>query len=547
MRCAFAAAFFCAVLGSANAQTPPDNPDEHGQGLIPDTAEQLSDVGRTPTYRAFIPERVDLSGRMPRPGDQGRQGSCVGWAVGYAARSYYASRDGRSLNNPANIPSPAYIYNRIKEGGSCDTGSSIYAALSLLKRHGALSLDDYPYSQSRCPPVSDALANTTTDFKLRDFEIVDPKRPDQIKAELAKENPVIFSLRTTRAFNRLGYGDVYRYPDVPTGYHAITAVGYDDRKQAFKLINSWGTRWGEGGFTWIDYDTVTREVNFAYVMRVDPKTAPEPLPIVDPLPPQPTPPPRPSPTPAPVIVVPPPPPAPAPVVVVPPLTPVIPHPVPAPVVDIDIPKCEHVVGTTTDNKVTITGFVGSDERLEQWKKDPAYANADIKLVVRPWPQCEALLTLDKNMARADKPQVHIRRTSGDVLAEGENLRLDIVTPPFPSYLHVAYVQADGSVLNLVQPGAANFKIYSPNSKLTIGDGAGGGPTFRVSRPFGREMLIVTAARAPLFSDARPAKETEREFLTALRLALVAKPDPSLPDRDVAANFDAIVTQEKKTP
>jgi hypothetical protein len=37
------------------------------------------------------------------------------------------------------------------------------------------------------------------------------------------------------------------------GYHCICVVGYDDNKQAWKIKNSWGTSWGEGGFAWIKY------------------------------------------------------------------------------------------------------------------------------------------------------------------------------------------------------------------------------------------------------------------------------------------------------
>jgi hypothetical protein len=59
------------------------------------------------------------------------------------------------------------------------------------------------------------------------------------------------------------------------------------------------------------------------------------------------------------------------------------------------------------------------------------------------------------------------------------------------------------------------------------------------------MLIVLAGRSPIFSDLRPTQETEREFLTALRKALITKPDPFAPDRDVAAGFDAIVTVARK--
>ena len=167
------------------------------------------------------------------------------------------------------------------------------------------------------------------------------------------------------------------------------------------------------------------------------------------------------------------------------------------------------------------------------------------VVVRPWPQCEALLTLDKPLARSDRPRVMIRRPSGDMLAAGEGLVLDIETPSFTSYLHVAYIQADGTVLNLVQPGVGSLAAHSPRSKVVIGDERSAGPQFKVSAPFGREMLIVLAGRSPIFSDKRPTQETEREFLTALRRALIAKPDPSLPDREVTAGFDTIVTVERR--
>src|SRR5262245_18665084 len=66
-----------------------DDSSEYPRGLILDSPEDLKDITRAPTYRAFVPERVDLSRLFPTPGNQGRHGSCVGWAVGYATRAYY--------------------------------------------------------------------------------------------------------------------------------------------------------------------------------------------------------------------------------------------------------------------------------------------------------------------------------------------------------------------------------------------------------------------------------------------------------------------------
>ncbi len=52
------------------------------------------------------------------------------------------------------------------------------------------------------------------------------------------------------------------------GVHAITIVGYDDSKHAFKVINSWGTGWGDAGFTWIDYDYLQQMTYEAFIMNI---------------------------------------------------------------------------------------------------------------------------------------------------------------------------------------------------------------------------------------------------------------------------------------
>jgi hypothetical protein len=519
------------LVGSAEtlAQNPAENALlEHGQGLILDTEEDLAGIPRTPEYRAFLPDRIDLSDRFPAPGDQGKQNSCVGWSVGYAARAYYVNKvEGRDIGQPTNIPSPAYIYNSIRGASStndCGIGSKISDALNLLGQ-GAISINQFPYSEDSCRRPSNSLRAHATDFRIVNWFVVDPNRPDQIKAQLAHEHPVIIGLQTTRDFLRLRRGEIYRSSGQTAGDHAVTAVGYDEKLQAFKVINSWGQNWADGGFGWIDYDTLRKEGRVAYVMRVAASHTPEPSP----------------PKPAPV-VTPKPPPTPGPTPVVKPAPTPAPSPTPGPIVLPEL-ECARVQLVDQRGHRTVIGFVGKDEDLP--RVQAAVKDADLNVSVRPWPQCEALLTLDKPMSRVDRPRVTIRRTSSDILASGEQLVFEVETPPFPSYLHVAYIQADGSVLNLVQPGVGSFNAYAPRTKIVIGDGEVGGRQFRVSAPFGREMLIVVAGRSPIFADLRPTQETERQFLTALRRALIAKPDPAAPDRDVTANCDAIVTVERR--
>jgi C1A family cysteine protease len=47
----------------------------------------------------------------------------------------------------------------------------------------------------------------------------------------------------------------------------VAICGYDDTKHAVKIMNSWGTAWGENGFTWIDYDFLPSLNASVYVMN----------------------------------------------------------------------------------------------------------------------------------------------------------------------------------------------------------------------------------------------------------------------------------------
>jgi len=346
-----------------------------------------------------------------------------------------------------------------------------------------------------------SLQERATDFQIETWLRVDPTNLDQIKAELYQKNPVVLSLHDSTNFQYLRPGQIYSEAGRYVGWHAITAVGYDERRQAFKVINSWGTKWAENGFGWIGYGAFRSDVQEAYVMRV--KAAPSP----PPKPPEPQPP---IPTPSP------------PVSVIPPI------------------DCGEVKLKEGASKRELVGFVGHEEDLEKIRQT---ANgAEINVQLRPWPQCEALLTLNKQLAKSDSPNVSIRAPSEKILKSGERLVFEIKTPPYPSYLHVAYFQADGTVVNLVQPGVGSFKAYSPGSKIVIGDEPGGS-RFRVTEPFGREMLVVLAARSPIFPDARPTNETHREFLTALRRVLLMTADTDTLAREIVAGYDAIITKE----
>jgi uncharacterized protein (TIGR02145 family) len=45
-----------------------------------------------------------------------------------------------------------------------------------------------------------------------------------------------------------------QYSGLVREYHAMVLCGYDDQIHAFKVLNSWGEKWGNKGYIWIDYD-----------------------------------------------------------------------------------------------------------------------------------------------------------------------------------------------------------------------------------------------------------------------------------------------------
>jgi hypothetical protein len=167
-------------------------------------------------------------------------------------------------------------------------------------------------------------------------------------------------------------------------------------------------------------------------VAASPVPSPPPTSVVRPTPPR---------TPAPIVVPIPAPPKPTPISSPPPRPAPRPSPIrPTPAVVLADVECSQVRALDQGGRRTIVGFVGKDEDLSVVRA--AAKGADVAVVVRPWPQCEALLTLDKPLSRSDRPRVTISRSSGDTLASGETLMLEVETPSFPSYLHIVYIQAE---------------------------------------------------------------------------------------------------------
>ena len=416
--------------------------------------------------------------------------------------------EGRPLTSD-NIPSPNFLYN-IARSGPCQGGSSIAENVQALRR-GALSIKEYPATAS-CSLPGAALVGRASDFRVDGMARVDTRSIDDIKGQIANGNPVVAAFRIDAAFQEHRGSRVYRSSGNPgasqdDSLHAMAIIGYDDARQAIRLINSWGRGWGDRGFAWLDYDVALSWLREAAVLKVTP---PEPLPSPpDPVPPA-----------------------------------IAKEELAATLARLNSGGCAHLEVEPGGMKRRVKGYVGSQADKHLLETAVASSN-DVELgevSVTPWPQCELRQTLAFAVSDHDRPQIGIGG-SGDYV-EGERLAFSVRSPGHFSYLYVAYVQADGSVVNLVQPPSPLPTQTPPFQKMTFGDGRDGRASFTIGAPFGQELVVVIASRAPLFDAALAQTQPAREYLSALRRALVYKPQAGMPDRVISAAVVPVRTRAK---
>ncbi|MCX6560922.1 MAG: C1 family peptidase [Candidatus Aminicenantes bacterium] len=265
-----------------------------GLGLRLATPDRLRGVplAFTPYSGDTLPAAVDLSPDMPPPGQQGSQNSCVGWAMAYALKSYQEKVEekqpyGRDAALDARrVFSPAFIYNQCNGGRNVPI---LYAdAFAILSEQGAATWADMPYN------IADAASQPGAEIKQRaarykiDFwRQVNAQDVKEVKAHLHAGFPVLIGANVDQAFIKHPAGTTWQSIGTVVGGHAMVVVGYDDARRAFRLMNSWGRDWADGGFCWVDYDLFRRVVNEAYVAK-DARNSPAPAVVTpgeDPVPP----------------------------------------------------------------------------------------------------------------------------------------------------------------------------------------------------------------------------------------------------------------------
>lgn len=202
-----------------------------------------------------LPASVSLT--MPPVLNQGSEGSCVAFASVYVRSGEWFNKSGATTYSYAsNIFSPEFIYNQIKVG-DCSAGSSPTDALTLLQNKGVCTWDMMPYSYANGCSLMPTSAQTrdAANYKIRSSARVVNSDQAAIKTLLAQKRPLMITISVDQGFYYARTGFIWSsFSGSFYGGHALTLCGYDDSKNAYKVINSWGTGWGDAGYSWIDYN-----------------------------------------------------------------------------------------------------------------------------------------------------------------------------------------------------------------------------------------------------------------------------------------------------
>jgi predicted RecA/RadA family phage recombinase len=247
-----------------------------------DKAQVFEPVSYGYGAQSGLPQKASLEQYAPTCKHQGKQGSCVGWASAYAARSILeAQSTGQSADRVAF--SPAYLYNQIALSG-CQ-GAYMNEAMKAMKQYGGLPFKEFSYDERTCSKApSSQQKQAGQRYRIHGYDRLSVGASDYktdlngIKQHIAQGYPVVIGMMVGGSFMQNMMGQPLWQPSQRDygmrgfGGHAMCVIGYDDDYQggAFQIMNSWGSQWGKNGNAWIrykDFDYFNKE---AYAMYPPP-------------------------------------------------------------------------------------------------------------------------------------------------------------------------------------------------------------------------------------------------------------------------------------
>ena len=176
--------------------------------------------------------------------------------------------------------------------------------------------------------------------------------------------------------------------------------------------------------------------------------------------------------------------------------------------------CGLLTSTSNDDRLTLNGVLrrGDAARVQQALADAQVPEAATQLNFSLFDAdyCGVVQALRPAVDGTAAPP-RLTLLSPNPLLAGQNLRFRVDMPDWPAFLHVFYLSTTGEAGNMVQ---ARQTPYPLNARPEFGE-----PYWRVSEPFGTDLLIAVASSRPLFPVRRRPAERQEEVAAALLATL----------------------------
>lgn len=248
-------------------------------GAVPSTESSISRFAdiKIQRSRGARPTQLVLSDYLPPVGNQKSQGSCVGWSTAYYAYTFAVAKQLGigidKLQTPEWQFSYRYIWNQ--GNGGNNQGMTISKAMEILRDQGCCTLKEMPvdYSDTSERPSQVAVGRAKKYVAQSIGSLISRQRTsdvESLKIYLSDmKSPIVAGIPIYwQEFPKAGVTPDYVYrrgsQERPDGYHAVTIIGYDDDKRAFRIINSWGNAWGDNGQLWVDESFVVNQCSEAW-------------------------------------------------------------------------------------------------------------------------------------------------------------------------------------------------------------------------------------------------------------------------------------------
>jgi hypothetical protein len=244
---------------------------------IPRMPEQISGTKSLNT----IPLSKDLLPYAPTQTRQGKTLSCVSWATAYYAYSIqYAMQHHMTDRSEIDKIALSAMYPYKKLRPNCEAGLDIFKVADFMKKEGNVPYEKYPVNACN----QQLPTGITPIFPIKDYQAVFDNAKDtgnkKVQAVLQaigyNDFPVVVGMQVGDKFVHLEESDPFYDPKKETAAtygHAMTVIGYDMRKKAFRILNSWGDEWGQQGCFWIKFDDFAA-ITQAGIILILPEEAP---------------------------------------------------------------------------------------------------------------------------------------------------------------------------------------------------------------------------------------------------------------------------------